>query len=57
MCAAGRVSQELEPAKRDLREALPPGSMVRVCPHAWSLEIAENLESFTNFRVILVQGP
>ena len=57
MCAAGPVSQQLEPAKRDLREALPPGSMVRVCPHAWSLEIAENLESFTNFRVILVQGP
>ena len=57
MCAAGRVSQQLEPAKRDLRKALRTGSMARVFLHPWSLEIAENLEGFTNFRAILVQGP
>ena len=28
-----------EPGNRDLRKALPTGSMVRVCPHSWSLEI------------------
>ena len=31
--------------------------MATVCPHAWSLEIVKNLEDFTNFRVILAQGP
>ena len=30
-------------------------SMAKVCP-AWSLEIVENLERFTNLRVILAQG-
>ena len=29
--------------------------MAKVCP-TWSLEIVENLEHFTNLRVILVQG-
>ena len=41
---------------RDLCEALPTGSMAKVCP-AWSLEIVENLERFTNLRVILALGP
>ena len=29
--------------------------MVWVSPHAWSLEIVENLARFTNLRVILAQ--
>ena len=47
---------QLEPAKRDPREAIPTGGMVTVCPHGWSLEIVENLEPLTNLHVILVQG-
>ena len=39
MDAAGLGSMYLEPGNRDLRKALPTGRMVRVCPHAWSLEI------------------
>ena len=31
--------------------------MVWVSPHAWSLEIVENLARFTNLRVILAQVP
>ena len=42
MPAEGLHSMELEPANRDLREALPTGGMVTVCQHGWSLEIVEN---------------
>ena len=56
MSAAGPGSIKLEPAIRDLCEALPTRSMVNLYP-AWSLEIVENLERFTNLREIFAQGP
>ena len=48
---------ELESGYRDLRKALHTSSMARVCPQAWSLEFVENLERFTNSRVILAEVP
>lgn len=56
MAAEVLDSMQLEPAKRDPREAIPTGGMVTVCPHGCSLEIVENLEPLTNLHVILVQG-
>ena len=55
MPAAGAGLMYLEPAIRDLCEALLTGSLAKVCP-AWSLEIVVNLERFTNLLVILAQG-
>ena len=57
MAAGGLGSMKVEPGKRDLREAPPTGSMARLAPHVWSLEIIENLEGFSNLRVIFLQGP
>ena len=57
MLAAVLGSMSLEAANRDLRKALPTGSMARPFPDAWSLETVENLQRFTNLRVIFAQGP
>ena len=47
---------QLEPATINLGQALTTGSIARVSPQAWSPEIVENLERFSKWRVILVQG-
>ena len=49
MPAACLRAMYLEPANRDLREALTNGSMARMCPREWSLEIVEKFGTLYKF--------
>ena len=57
MPGRGLGSMSLETANGDLRDALPNGTLTRVSPHRWSLEIVNNLECFMNLRLILAHRP
>ena len=49
MPAACLGAMYIEAGNRDLRKGLPNGSMARVCPQEWSLEIVEKFGMLYEF--------